>query len=86
MEKGRVKWFDPVRGYGFLINENGPDIFVHYSGIEQEGFRSLKSGQMVVYELRHTAKGLQGWKVRVVCESERSEGGTAAEEEEAERA
>ena len=66
MAKGRVKWFDPKKGFGFIINQNGQDVFVHYTGIEQEGFRCLRSGQMVGYEEIQTLKGLQGWNVKVL--------------------
>lgn len=66
MAKGRVKWFDPRKGYGFIVNEDGQDVFVHYSGIEQEGFRCLKNGQIVEFEQVRSPKGLQGWGVRVL--------------------
>ena len=66
MAKGRVKWFDPKKGYGFIVNQDEQDVFVHYSGIEQTGFRCLRCGQVVEYEEKQTPKGLQGWSVRVL--------------------
>jgi CspA family cold shock protein len=66
MAKGTVKWFDSKKGYGFVINETGKDVFVHYSSIEGEGFRSLKDGQAVEYEQFDSGKGLQGKNVRIL--------------------
>ena len=66
MAKGRVKWFDPKKGFGFILNQDGQDVFVHYTGIEQDGFRCLRSGQVVEYEPVQSSKGMQGWKVRVL--------------------
>jgi cold shock protein len=66
MAKGTVKWFDAKKGYGFVVNETGKDVFVHYSSIEGEGFRSLKDGQLVEYEQVEGGKGLLGKSVRVV--------------------
>ncbi|MCG3151221.1 MAG: Cold shock protein CspB [bacterium] len=56
---GKVKWFNEAKGYGFIELEGQPDVFVHYSQIEGEGFRTLKEGQTVEYELRETPKGYQ---------------------------
>ena len=66
MAKGTVKWFDPKKGFGFVVNEEGHDVFVHYTNIDVEGFRSLKEGQSVEYEQIDTGKGLQGQKVRIL--------------------
>jgi CspA family cold shock protein len=66
MAKGTVKWFDTKKGYGFVINETGKDVFVHYSNIEGDGFRSLKDGQLVEYEQFDSGKGLQGKNVRII--------------------
>lgn len=65
MEVGTVKWFDSKKGYGF-IKGNGPgnDIFVHYTSIEGEGFRSLKNGEAVEFDLIQSEKGLQAQHVR----------------------
>ena len=66
MAKGTVKWFDAKKGYGFVLNEIGKDVFVHYSSIESDGYRTLKDGQVVEYEQFDGDKGLQGKSVRVV--------------------
>ena len=66
MAKGTVKWFDPKRGFGFIINEQGQDVFVHYTNIVAEGFRGLRGGQIVEYKPLNTAKGLQGMEVKII--------------------
>ena len=58
MVTGTVKWFDVKKGFGFLVNAAGKDVFVHFSSIEGDGFRSLKDGEQVEYELHTGAKGL----------------------------
>ncbi|MBX3359323.1 MAG: cold shock domain-containing protein [Phycisphaeraceae bacterium] len=63
---GAVKWFDPKKGYGFIVGPEGQDIFVHYTKIEGEGFRVLKDGSMVVYDANLTDKGWHATKVRRV--------------------
>jgi CspA family cold shock protein len=60
---GRVKWFNDAKGYGFIEQEGGRDIFVHYTAIEGEGFRSLTEGQKVEFEIIEGAKGPQATKV-----------------------
>lgn len=65
MTAGNVKWFDTKKGYGFIIGPEGKDVFVHYSSIAGEGFRSLREGDAVEYELVETPKGLAAAKVRV---------------------
>lgn len=57
--KGQVKWFDPKKGYGFIVGPSGQDVFVHYTHIEGDGFRLLKDGEPVDYELVESDKGLQ---------------------------
>jgi CspA family cold shock protein len=57
--QGHVKWFNDAKGYGFIARESGPDVFVHYSAIEGDGFRSLAEGQAVQFELNEGPKGLQ---------------------------
>jgi CspA family cold shock protein len=52
MPRGRVKWFNDVRGYGFIEQETGEDVFVHFAGIDMEGYRTLSEGQFVEYELK----------------------------------
>ncbi len=63
---GRIKWFNNDKGYGFIEGENNEDIFVHYSAIKQDGYKSLAEGQMVEYELLETEKGLQAINVKEV--------------------
>lgn len=55
--KGMVKWFDSRKGYGFITGEDGVDIYVHYTSLEVEGFRSLKHNQQVTFEIVTTAEG-----------------------------
>ena len=55
--KGTVKWFDSAKGYGFITTEAGSDIFVHYTGINKEGFRGLEEGQNVEFEVSEGKKG-----------------------------
>lgn len=61
--KGKVKWFNAEKGFGFISNEEGKDIFVHYSQIEQDGYKSLEEGQPVEFEAVEVDKGLQAHKV-----------------------
>ncbi|MFH1746726.1 MAG: cold shock domain-containing protein [Planctomycetota bacterium] len=63
MTSGSVKWFDSKKGYGFIVGPEGEDVFVHYSSIEGAGFRSLRQGERVEYELLDTEKGLQAGRV-----------------------
>ncbi len=64
---GRIKWFNNEKGYGFIEGDNGEDIFVHYTAIKQDGFKSLSEGQIVEYELLETEKGLQAINVKEVA-------------------
>ncbi len=59
MSRGTVKWFNDSKGYGFITRTDGDDVFVHFSVIEGEGFRTLREGQEVEFELRESEKGLQ---------------------------
>lgn len=59
MPRGTVKWFNDSKGYGFISNAGGGDVFVHFSAISGEGFRTLTEGEEVEFELRETDKGLQ---------------------------
>ncbi|MFA6954668.1 MAG: cold-shock protein [Thermoanaerobaculia bacterium] len=65
-ETGTVKWFNDAKGFGFITSESGQDVFVHYSAIKAEGFRSLKEGSQVEYDLSETPKGLQATNVTPV--------------------
>lgn len=57
MQHGVVKWFDPVKGYGFLAGDDGKDVFIHHSNILMKGFRLLEAGQRVSYQVEVTEKG-----------------------------
>lgn len=60
---GHVKWFNDAKGYGFIARPDGPDVFVHYSAIQGDGFRSLSEGQQVQFEITEGPKGLQATNV-----------------------
>ncbi|HLB46530.1 MAG TPA: cold-shock protein [Anaerolineales bacterium] len=60
---GTVKWFNATKGYGFIAQEGGEDVFVHYSAIEMEGYRKLKEGQEVEFSVEKGPKGLQAANV-----------------------
>ncbi len=64
LPKGTVKWFNDDKGFGFIEQEIGEDVFVHYSEIQVEGFKSLSEGQEVEYELEETEKGLSATDVK----------------------
>ena len=66
MTTGNVKWFDSKKGFGFIIGPEGRDVFVHFSSIAGDGFRSLRHGELVEYELVDTERGLQAASVHVV--------------------
>jgi cold shock protein len=61
---GTVKWFNPDKGYGFITQENGPDVFVHFSAITGEGYRNLEENQKVEFEVTQGDKGPQATNVR----------------------
>lgn len=63
MNKGTVKWFNNQKGYGFISDENGNDVFVHYSGLNMDGFKSLEEGAAVEFEVVDGAKGPQATNV-----------------------
>ena len=63
---GKVKWFDSKKGYGFILAEEGREIFVHYTGIIAEGFKALTEGQNVEFEVGDNGKGVQAVNVTVV--------------------
>jgi CspA family cold shock protein len=60
---GTVKWFNSGKGYGFLARDNGPDVFVHYTAITSDGYRSLSEGQKVEFTIEQGPKGLQATNV-----------------------
>ncbi|HHT9118169.1 MAG TPA: cold shock domain-containing protein [Candidatus Hypogeohydataceae bacterium YC38] len=60
---GKVKWFDAKKGFGFIEHEGGKDVFVHYSSISGDGFRTLEDGEKVEFDLVESAKGLQAQNV-----------------------
>ena len=66
MAKGRVKWFNEKKGFGFISRDDGDDIFVHFSAIKRDGFKSLSEGDEVEFEVSKGPKGLQATDVVVV--------------------
>lgn len=63
MNKGTVKWFNNQKGYGFITDENGTEVFVHYSGLNMDGYKTLDEGQAVEFEVIEGAKGPQAVNV-----------------------
>ena len=63
---GKVKWFNNTKGYGFIDHASGEDIFVHYSVIKQDGYKTLNEGQYVDFDLIETPKGLQASNVTIL--------------------
>ncbi len=63
---GTVKWFSRTKGYGFITQPDGPDVFVHYSAIQGEGFRNLDEGQQVEFTVQQGPKGLQAADVKAL--------------------
>ena len=66
MEQGTVKWFNDAKGFGFISRPNGEDVFVHFSAIQSNGFRSLQEGQAVSFDVKRGAKGWQAETVQVL--------------------
>jgi CspA family cold shock protein len=66
MATGTVKWFNNEKGFGFISQSDGADVFVHHSAIDMTGYRSLTEGQTVEFEVQETPKGLQAANVRPV--------------------
>ncbi len=66
MATGTVKWFDEKKGYGFITEDGGKDVFVHYSAIVGSGFRKLAEGEKVSFEIKEGAKGPQADQVQVI--------------------
>ncbi len=65
MAEGIVKWFNDSKGYGFIEQEDGPDVFVHHSGIDASGFKSLNEGDRVTFDVEEGEKGLAAVNVKV---------------------
>ena len=63
MEQGTVKWFNAEKGFGFITREDGSDVFVHFSAIQSEGYKTLEEGQSVTFEVEETTRGLQATNV-----------------------
>ena len=68
MPTGRVKWFNNAKGYGFIEQEDGEDVFVHFSAIQTEGFKSLNENDVVEFEVVQGQKGLQAQNVNVTVQ------------------
>ena len=66
MPEGKVKWFNEKKGFGFIEQEGGKDLFVHYSAIQSEGFKTLTEGQRVRFEVEETPKGPKAKNVQVI--------------------
>jgi CspA family cold shock protein len=71
MPTGTVKWFDTKKGFGFIVNSEGMDVFIHYTSIVGDGFRALKDGEQVEYEQIQGEKGLLAKSVRRVAAKEK---------------
>ncbi len=65
MAEGTVKWFDAKKGFGFIVQDGGPDVFVHFSAIQASGFRTLEEGQRVTFDITEGPKGLQAANVQL---------------------
>jgi CspA family cold shock protein len=63
MARGKVKWFNDAKGYGFIEQEGGEDVFVHFSAIQMDGFKTLTEGQVVDFDIQNGAKGLHAANV-----------------------
>ncbi|HEL1615803.1 TPA: cold-shock protein [Streptococcus suis] len=68
MVQGTVKWFNAEKGFGFIAQENGPDVFAHFSEIQSNGFKSLEDGQKVTFEVEQGQRGLQATNITKIGE------------------
>jgi CspA family cold shock protein len=66
MSEGKVKWFNESKGFGFIENEEGGDVFVHFSSIQGDGFKTLNEGQRVSFDIAQGKKGQEATNVRVI--------------------
>jgi cold shock protein len=66
MSEGKVKWFNESKGFGFISQEDGSDVFVHFSAIQSDGFKTLKEGQAVSFDVAQGKKGLEAENVRAL--------------------
>jgi len=66
VSEGQVKWFDQKKGYGFILQDGGEDLFVHYTSIQGDGFKFLQEGQKVRFEIEETPKGLKAKNVQII--------------------
>ncbi len=69
MAKGKVKWFNDQKGYGFIASDEGGDVFVHYTAIQKEGYRTLAEGEEVEFDLEQGPKGPKAANVRSAAQS-----------------
>ena len=77
MALGKIKWFSDAKGFGFINHKSGKDVFVHYSVIQSEGFKTLKDGELVDYELKDGPKGLNASAVYRLAQTENAEAAAA---------
>ncbi|MFM1993469.1 MAG: hypothetical protein RL537_158 [Actinomycetota bacterium] len=66
MAQGTVKWFNSEKGFGFITQDDGPDVFAHFSAIQSDGYRELKENQRVEFDVKQGDKGLQAENIRVL--------------------
>lgn len=65
MKKGTVKWFNSQKGFGFISDEEGNDVFVHFSGLAMDGFKTIEDGQSVTFDVTNGARGMQAVNVNI---------------------